>query len=52
MNIHILRTLTKDSDGHWHAACSCGSCATNASKVEAVNLHRNHIAEARKAAAA
>jgi hypothetical protein len=49
--LHILRSLIKDPDGQWRATCSCGHQSFDTSKVEAVNLHREHIAEARKVAA-
>ena len=50
--LHILRSLIKDaSAGQWRATCSCGHSSFDPSKVEAVNLHRDHIAQARQAAA-
>lgn len=52
VTLHILRSLIKDPDGQWRATCSCGNRASDSSKVVAVILHRDHIAEARKAAAA
>jgi hypothetical protein len=53
MTLHILKELTKlPSIGQWRALCSCGHESFDATKVEAVNWHRDHIAEARKADAA
>ena len=49
--LHILRSLIKDPDGQWRATCSCGHSSFDPSKVEAVNAHRDHIAQARQAAA-
>lgn len=49
--LHILRSLIKDPDGRWRAACSCGNQSFDPSKIEAVNLHRKHIAEERTDAA-
>lgn len=50
--IHILRSLIKDTDtGQWRATCSCGNQSIDPSKVEAVNIHRAHITEARTVAA-
>ncbi len=49
--LHILRSLQKDYEYQWRATCSCGHESIHVDKVEAVNLHRTHIAQARQEAA-
>jgi hypothetical protein len=51
--LHILKELIKiPSIGQWRATCSCGHESFDASRVEAVNWHRDHIADARRKAVA
>lgn len=51
--LHILKELNRlPAIGQWVAVCSCGHESFDASKVEAVNWHREHIDEAKKKSAA